>query len=274
MHETEIWTKMAVDAAVAAGEEIMKVYGSEKIDVTLKNDFSPVTQADIRSNEIIKKYLAKSGLPMLSEEGRDIPYEERKNWDVFWLVDPLDGTKEFIKRNGEFTVNIALIKGKTPVAGVIYVPVSKRIYFSSYPAGSFRITGINAEHITDKDMGSLIKAATKLPVSAGGDRITCIGSRSHLSLKTKKYLNKIRKEHKNIEIITIGSSLKLCLIAEGNADIYPRLAPTMEWDIAAGHAIVEGAGFMIREYGNNNPIIYNKKNLKNPFFIAGNKSII
>ncbi len=274
MHDFEILTKLAVDAAIAGGIEIIKVYNAESYKVTLKDDRSPLTEADLKSNEIIKKYLAESGFPVLSEEGKNISYKERKNWDAFWLVDPLDGTKEFIKRNGEFTVNIALIKDESPVIGVIYVPASGNLYFSSPLLGSYKISGINTNLTETENLKSLIDAAEKLPLSVKKDKIIGIGSRSHLSLLTKMYFKKIKKKYKNVEIITIGSSLKLCLIAEGNADIYPRLAPTMEWDIAAGHAIVEGAGFKIYEYITNKPMIYNKKNLKNSFFIAGNPQII
>jgi 3'(2'), 5'-bisphosphate nucleotidase len=274
MPDFEILTKLAVDAAIAGGKEIMEVYGSEDFNVALKDDWSPLTQADINSNESITKHLSVSGFPVLSEEEQNIRYDERKNWDIFWLVDPLDGTKEFIKRNGEFTVNIALIKDKSPVIGVIYAPDYGNLYFSLSGSGSYRISGITSAIKEVGDLKSLINTAEKLPVTTKKDIIKCIGSRSHLSLKTKKYLKKIKRRHKNLEIITIGSSLKLCLIAEGNADIYPRLAPTMEWDIAAGHAIVEGAGFSIYEYRTNNRLVYNKKNLKNPFFITGNQQII
>ena len=274
MPDYEILTKMAVDAAIAGGEEVMEVYNMIDINVTYKEDKSPLTEADIRSNEIIKNYLGKSELPILSEEERNISYDERKNWDVFWLVDPLDGTREFIKRNGEFTVNIALIKNNAPIIGVIYVPVSGNIYFSSSFSGSYRISHVTSDFIKSKDLKSLINIASSLPLSKNRNKIIGIGSRSHLSLKTKIFFHKLKRKYENLDIIKIGSSLKLCLIAEGNADIYPRFSPTMEWDIAAGHALIENAGFKIYEYKNNNPILYNKENLKNPYFVAGNTRII
>jgi len=260
---------LAIDAALAGGEKIMEVYNSVKIDVILKKDFSPLTDADLKSNEIIKEYLKETELPLLSEEEKGIAYIERKNWNMFWLVDPLDGTKEFIKKNGEFAVNIALIEKNNPVIGVIYAPVSKDIYFSCPGEGSYKIPQINSTAIRSKTLKSILELATPLPVAVEKDRFTAIGSRSHMSLKTWAYFRKLKKIYMNLEILKIGSSLKLCLLAEGKADVYPRFSPSMEWDIAAGHAIIEGAGCKICEYKNNKPLIYNKENLKNPFFIAG-----
>lgn len=266
--------KLAVDASVEAGIKIMEVYNSVKIDVTLKKDFSPLTQADLKSNDIIKKYLEKSKLPVLSEEEKHIPYEERKDWDTFWLVDPLDGTKEFIKRKGEFTVNIAMIEKNVPVSGVIYAPFSGDLYFSVPGEGSFKISKAGRDTVKNKSHKTLIKLATPLPLSAERNKFTAIGSRSHLSMKTKIYFNKLKKQYRDLEIIQIGSSLKLCLIAEGKIDIYPRFSPSMEWDIAAGHALIEGAGFKICNINNKSPLKYNKKDLRNPSFIAGRSKYI
>jgi 3'(2'), 5'-bisphosphate nucleotidase len=262
--------RLAIDAAIAGGEKIMEVYESSNVSVTLKKDFSPLTDADIKSNEIIKEFLSETGLPLLSEEEQGIPYAERKNWDLFWLVDPLDGTKEFIKRNGEFTVNIALIKGKSPLIGIIYAPYLKDLYFSCPGSGSYKIAQAGPGRISNKSLKDLMAMAVTLPVESGREGITAIGSRSHMSLKTWAYFRKLRKSYKNPLILKTGSALKLCLVAEGKADLYPRFSPSMEWDIAAGHAIIEGAGFKIYKYGSNNPLTYNKKSLKNPFFIAGN----
>lgn len=266
--------KLAIDAAIDGGVKIMEVYNSVKFNVMLKKDFSPLTEADIKSNEIIKKYLEKSKLPVLSEEGKSIPYKKRKDWEIFWLVDPLDGTKEFIKKKGEFTVNIALIEKNMPIAGVIYVPFSKDLFFSIPGNGSYRISHVNFDSVKNNSLKYIIKHATPLPLSGKRDRLTVIGSRSHMSIKTEIYLKKLKRQHKDLEVIKIGSSLKLCLIAEGKVDIYPRFSPSMEWDIAAGHAIIEGAGFRICELNNKNPLIYNKKDLKNPSFIAGNSKMI
>jgi len=267
------FVKLAVDAAVEGGIKIMEVYNSAKINVMLKKDFSPLTEADLKSNEIIGNHLVKSKLPVLSEEERNITYEKRKDWDIFWLVDPLDGTKEFIKRKGEFTVNIALIEKNVPAFGVIYAPFPRNLYFSVPGEGSYKISEVSYDSVKNKSLKYLIKMATPLPLSVKRDRFTVIGSRSHMSIKTKIYLKKLKKQYRDLKIIQIGSSLKLCLIAEGGIDIYPRFSPSMEWDIAAGHAIIEGAGFKIYEIKNKNPLIYNKKDLRNPPFIAG-RSII
>jgi 3'(2'), 5'-bisphosphate nucleotidase len=266
--------RIAIDAAIAGGKKIMEVYDSLNISITLKKDFSPLTEADIKSNEIIKGYLKETGLPFLSEEEKRTPYSERRDWDLFWIVDPLDGTKEFIKRNGEFTVNIALIKGNSPVMGIIYAPYLKDLYFSCPGSGSYKISQASSDSLSNKTLKDLIAIASPLPVSASRDRIAAIGSRSHMSMKTWTYFRKLRKKYKNPEILKIGSALKLCLVAEGKADLYPRFSPSMEWDIAAGHAIIEGAGFLIREYSNNKPLRYNKENLNNPFFIAGKPDLI
>ena len=268
------FVKLAIDAAVEGGVKIMEVYNSVKINVTLKKDFSPLTEADLKSNEIIRNYLIKSKLPILSEEERNIPYEKRKDWNIFWLVDPLDGTKEFIKRKGEFTVNIALIEKNVPAVGVIYAPYSKNLYFSVPGEGSYKISQANYDDIKNKSLKYMKNLATPLPLSVKKDKFTVIGSRSHMSIKTEIYFKKLIKQHKDLKIIKIGSSLKLCLIAEGKVDIYPRFSPSMEWDIAAGHAIIEGAGFKICEIHNKNPLVYNKKDLRNPPFIAGRSDIL
>lgn len=266
--------KLAIDAAVDGGIKIMEVYNSAKINVTLKKDFSPLTEADLKSNEIIRNYLVKSKLPVLSEEERNIPYEKRKDWDIFWLVDPLDGTKEFIKKKGEFAVNIALVENNLPLFGIIYAPFHRRLYFSLPGKGSYRISEIGHDSVKHKNLEYLIKLAEPLPLSSNRARFTVIGSRSHMSIKTKIYLKKLKKQYGDLKIIQRGSSLKFCLIAEGEVDIYPRFSPSMEWDIAAGHAIIEGAGFKICEINNKNPLVYNKKDLRNPPFIAGSPELI
>jgi 3'(2'), 5'-bisphosphate nucleotidase len=266
--------KLAVDAAVEGGIKIMEVYNSLKVNVIIKKDFSPLTEADLKSNEIIKNHLVKSKLPVLSEEERNITYKKRKNWDIFWLVDPLDGTKEFIKRKEEFTVNIALIEKNVPVLGVIYAPFSMDLYFSIPGEGSYKIPEVSYNSVKNKSLEYLVKLATPLPLSVKRDKFTVIGSRSHLSIKTRIYFKKLKKQYNDLKIIRIGSSLKLCLVAEGKIDIYPRFSPSMEWDIAAGHAIIEGAGFKICEINNKNPLIYNKRDLRNPPFIAGRSKYI
>ena len=271
----------AVAAAIDAGHAILDVYRSSDFEVEEKADKSPLTLADKRSHEIIVKRLGKLDLPILSEEGKDIPYEERKRWETYWLIDPLDGTKEFIKKNGEFTVNIAMIRDRKPAGGVIYVPDKNVLYFALDSLGSFKadsidgIESINSQVIgsatesTTEAIESIIDASTTLPVSYSTIRpFTIIGSRSHASPELEAFVEEKRQEHGEIEFISAGSSLKLCLVAEGKADIYPRTGPTMEWDTAAGQAIAESAGCKVLQYDTNEPLIYNKENLLNPWFVV------
>ncbi len=280
----------AINATVYAGLEIIKIYESDNFGVTSKADNSPLTLADMSANNKILEYLKKTDIPILSEEGKDIEYKERKNWKSFWLVDPLDGTKEFINKNGEFTVNIALIKNNIPVAGVIYIPVLKQLYYGTDSIGAFKIENIEATTsnfydekdswkwnnpvllINNKRASSyddFENNSVKLPLSINSEdkKYTVVGSRSHKSPENEKYLKNLKNKHGKIEIISKGSSLKFCMIAEGKADIYPRLAPTMEWDTAAGHAIVKASGGNVMKT-NGEDLNYNKENLLNPFFVA------
>jgi 3'(2'), 5'-bisphosphate nucleotidase len=261
----------AVIAAKKASEAIMEVYGTA-FSFEQKKDSSPLTLADTRSHEVIAGQLniSQAGkLPILSEEGRDIPYDKRKAWEYYWLVDPLDGTKEFIKRNGEFTVNIALMHRDRPVMGVVFVPVKDILYFASEVTGAFRLSGTSAikNSLTTEE---LTGAAVRLPLktATGAGTFTAIASRSHLSGETSSFLEELKKEHGKIDIVSAGSSLKFCLVAEGAADVYPRFAPTMEWDTAAGQAVVEQSGGSVLQHGTNGPLRYNKENLLNPWFIV------
>lgn len=269
----------AVLAAKKAADAIIEVYGTG-FSVELKEDRSPLTLADRHSHEIIvsrlnslqackPSSLQAFKLPILSEEGRDIPYSERKSWEYYWLVDPLDGTKEFVKRNGEFTVNIALMQKNRPFMGVILVPVKDILYFAAKGTGAFRIS--DTSWIKDGLIfEELERKAERLPVKTeiNSRAFTAIASRSHLSDETASFLESLKEEHGKVEIISAGSSLKFCLIAEGAADIYPRFAPTMEWDTAAGQAIVEQAGGVVLQHGSVEPLQYNKENLLNPWFIV------
>ena len=245
------WLSIAKKAAIKAGAEILKVYEKD-FKVSYKKDDSPLTIADQRANDIIEKFLSETNIPILSEEGKQIDFNERKNWNLLWIVDPIDGTKEFIKRNGEFTVNIALIKDGAPIIGVIYVPVSRCLYFASH-------TGTYKEHNGEKN---------KLPMIKKQRNFRVVRSRSHLSLETENYINKLRKEKGEIDLVSMGSSLKICLVAEGFADVYPRFAPTMEWDTAAGHAIAKYAGKNLIDLETNSEMIYNRPILKNNWFIV------
>jgi 3'(2'), 5'-bisphosphate nucleotidase len=255
---------LAIDASICAGKKILEVYKTT-FSVEMKEDRTPLTLADKESHNIIASMLSETGLPLLSEEGKNISYKERKNWENFWLVDPLDGTKEFVKRNGEFTVNIALVEQQLPVMGIIYVPVNKTLYFASKDIGSYVNHSIE-DTITSLD--DLIQSSEPINAARDAGIYTVVASRSHFSTDTKKFVEGLRQEHPNLQFITAGSSLKLCLVAEGKANIYPRLAPTMEWDTAAGHAIVECAGGRVLQYESRQPLVYNKESLLNPWFVV------
>lgn len=255
----------AVHAALQGGKEVLEVYG-EDFAVETKADSSPLTLADKNAHQAISRILKTTGLPMLSEEGKDIPFAERSKWNKYWLVDPLDGTKEFVKRNGEFTVNIALIASDRPVMGVIFVPVTGVLYFASKSTGAFKTT-YNGNFSVAK--GELLKHSTSLPIKSSREIFTVVASKSHLSEETVRYIEQLRSSKPALDFVSIGSSLKLCLIAEGRADLYPRFGPTMEWDTAAGHAIVEISGGYVHEATKNKPLLYNKERLLNPSFIAG-----
>lgn len=238
-----------------AGQGIMAIY-QQSYDVYTKDDHSPLTAADLYSHKLISEKLAQltPDIPILSEEAADISWDERKTWDTYWLIDPLDGTKEFIKRNGEFTVNIALIHQGVAVLGVVYAPVLEALYYSSTEIGAWKQqANEQAEQIRTQGQ---IKSGSELRV---------VGSRSHQSDLLIDYL----KKFENYQLVSMGSSLKLCLVAEGKADIYPRLGLTSEWDTAAAQAIVEAAGGCVINYETNKQLKYNTKDsLLNPFFIV------
>jgi 3'(2'), 5'-bisphosphate nucleotidase len=256
---------VAILAALEGGRAIMEVYSTD-FAVDHKEDKSPLTEADRKAHTAIMTHLEPLGLPILSEEGRDIPYEERKGWNSFWLVDPLDGTKEFVKRNGEFTVNIALVEAGDPIVGVIYVPVLDILYVGVRDMGAVKVERFSAANCTDLD--ALFALGERLPIDSSRTMFTVVGSRSHLSEKTLAFVDALRKQHGEVEMVEMGSSLKLCLVAEGVADVYPRFAPTMEWDTAAGQGIAMAAGCTVTEQDGITPLRYNKENLLNPWFIV------
>jgi 3'(2'), 5'-bisphosphate nucleotidase len=247
--------KKIIDTAIKAGRAILEVYNSEDFGVEQKADNSPLTKADKAAHRVIMEGLNDTGYPVLSEEGAAIPYEERKRWNKFWLVDPLDGTKEFIKRNGEFTVNIALIENGKPLFGVVYVPVTDTLYWGSVGAGAF------------KAKGSALDKAEAIHTKQPGDILRVVASRSHLNEETRAYIERFARDFKEVEFTSKGSSLKLVEVAEGNAHLYPRIAPTMEWDTAAAHAIVLAAGGSVNQL-DNTPLVYNKEHLLNPYFVV------
>lgn len=260
---------VATEAALAAGAQIQSVYESADFNVEIKGDGSPLTRADRLAHQTITKFLTATELPILSEEGKSISYDERRAWSRFWLVDPLDGTKEFLKRNDEFTVNIALIEDGAPVLGVVYAPACRILY-----AGTVGKHAIVARDVPPDAARAADALGTglKLPSFAGERPYRVVGSRSHSSPETERYVETLRKEHPNLELVSMGSSFKLCMVAEGSADQYPRFAPTMEWDTAAAQAIVLAAGKEVLRVGPTGdpegPVVYNKPDLLNPWFLV------
>lgn len=238
-----------------AGEAIMAVYDSDDFGIATKGDESPLTKADLAANQVIIDGLAllSDKFPVLSEESRQVPCGERKDWHTFWLVDPLDGTKEFIKRNGEFTVNIALVREGVPILGVVYAPAIDCLYYAADGLAAFT------------QVGSSIPVPIRV-ADYRGQRLKVVASRSHASSSLQGFLECLG----DIEVVSMGSSLKLCLVAEGKAHLYPRLGPTMEWDTAAAHAIVLAAGGQVTDM-EGEPLRYNKADLLNPYFmVTGN----
>ena len=256
--------RCAVDAAYSAGSAILDVYSTPDFNIELKSDHSPLTRADLSAHDIIVNYLSETKLPILSEEGEDIPYSDRSNWNLFWMVDPLDGTKEFIKKSGEFTVNIALIKNGEPVFGVVYSPVLKKMYF-----GGLAVDGSYFQS-ADKPVARLkTRKCSRFSELNSLENVRVVISRSYQNKPTLDFIDQFL----NSELIPKGSSLKFLLLLDGVADVYPRFAPCMEWDTAAAHAVLKGAGLDIYRVNDQNEITsntltYNKENLYNPNFIS------
>lgn len=239
------------DIAQDAGAVIMGIYHKD-FAVEYKDDKSPLTEADLKANEVICKALGTlyPEIPIMSEENKEIGYDDRSDWEYYWCIDPIDGTKEFIKKNDEFTVNIALIHNGIPVLGVVYAPAIEEMYSAKKGEGAY-------------------KNGQKLPLQINDNKselLKVVASKSHLSEETQTFIDNL--ETKKVEQVSKGSSLKLCMVAEGSADIYPRLAPTMEWDTAAADAIVRESGKMTYQFNKDVPLIYNKENLLNPWFIV------
>lgn len=255
----------AIEAAIVAGNAIKSIYLTKKYDIEYKSDDSPVTRADKTSSSIIAEYLKETSYPVVDEEHCCPDYSIRKNWKYLWLVDPMDGTKEFISGNGEFTVNIALIENCTPIFGVIYAPVTGNLYWGGGETGSYKIetidswTGFKTIELLSKKLN---------PDSDSGKALRVAASRSHLDDATKKFVNTLKTLNPNLEYISRGSSLKLCMIAEGTTDVYPRFSRTMEWDTAAGHAIVNGTNGVLLKANTKEVLTYNKQELANPAFFA------
>lgn len=243
-------TKLAKEASLAAGKAILEIYNSADFGVEIKGDNSPLTKADQAAHHVIVGFLEETGLPILSEEGKDIPYEVRKNWEYFWMVDPLDGTKEFIKKNGEFTVNIALIHQGKPIMGVVYAPVLEWLYWGNQEEGAWKQEGNENPFQLKKQEKTEVK--------------TIVASRSHLSPETQEFID----QYPGVEVISMGSSLKFMLVAEGKAQIYPRFAPTMEWDTAAAQGVIEAIGGSVKIYPELEALQYNREEMLNSWFLV------
>lgn len=260
MHFNDIKINELESIARKAGDKILEIYHSASDDweVSMKSDDSPLTKADQASNEIICSELERlyPEIPIISEENKEVPYEARSKYNLFWLVDPLDGTKEFIKRNGEFTVNIALVEKTRVVMGVVFVPVLNKLYWARKDEGSFLLEeGKEAQRLSAQGF------------SLEDEGLVFVASRSHINEETKAFINRFSKP----ESTSMGSSLKLVLVAEGKAHIYPRLGPTMEWDTAAAQIIVEEAGGKVVNYKDEKTFTYNKESLLNGYFVVYGK---
>lgn len=258
-------------AAVLAGKEILNIYGTN-FNVEYKEDQSPLTLADKLASDKIIEQLKHYGIPILSEEGIHDSFDIRRHWDKLWIVDPLDGTKEFVKRNGEFTVNIALVEDNLPTIGVIYSPVLQDLYFAKKGLGSFKIDRADFSSLIPEietcSLEQLLSLAKKLPLITNKKNYVVVASRSHMSKETYQHIEKLKLKYDTVEIINTGSSIKLCLVAEGVADEYPRYGPTMEWDIAAGQAILQEANCCVIDSVTKKQMRYNRENLLNNSFIA------
>ena len=253
--------KLAIEASIQAGKKIIEIYNSDDFNLEYKLDDSPITLADTASNKIIENILEASNIPILSEEGNILDFNKRKNLKHLWIVDPLDGTKEFIKKNNEFTVNISLVENSIPVIGVIYAPALNVLYFSERKLGAYK-TLITALDEFDNSK------AFRLPLVEKSNEYKVLTSRSHLDDKTLDYIDNLKVNNLKVVSVPMGSSLKFCLLAEGLADCYPRFSPCMEWDTAAGQIICEEAGFKVVDLKTMKPIVYNRENLINNYFIA------
>lgn len=258
MKEVTIDVQKVGEITIKAGQAILDIYRSDYYKVSFKDDCTPFTTADKASHEIIHQGLSKlyPDIPILSEEGKHVPYQERQNWERFWLIDPLDGTKEFIKRNGEFSVNIALVEGQRPVLGVIYSPVQERLFFAAREGGAWRQD--------KKGKTEPIQAREIIPEEG----ITVLESHSYPSHFLQDLLNDLNIRDR----ISLGSSLKFCAVAEGKADAYVREGPTWEWDTAAGQCLVEIAGGKVLNL-EGQPLTYNKPSLKNEGFIVMSRPV-
>lgn len=258
--------ELAINASILGGLAIMEIYKKPSFNFQTKDNNSPLTEADTAANVIINRHLTKTNIPIISEENKNLDYSKRKEWDKCWIVDPLDGTKEFIKKNGEFTVNVALCQFNKPILGVIYVPVTRELYYADVTKKMAFKSILNKKHKLSRE---LFAEEDRIYASESKkELIRIVGSRSHMSQDTLDYISSIEDKFDEVKIVSKGSSLKFCLVAEGKADAYPRFAPTMEWDTAAGHAICNAVGLKVISQRTKKELLYNKENLLNPYFLV------
>lgn len=271
--QKEYLLPIACETAIRAGRVILDVYENPaEFDVDIKSDNTPITKADRMAHELIKRHLGRTRIPVLSEEGREMLYAERKDWDLFWMVDPLDGTKEFIKGNGEFTVNIALMVDNKPLLGVVYVPYIKKLYFNDPARGAFLVEGVEPDAEATVTYEKVFDGAQKLPLtSQRNNPIRIATSRSHNTPETYAHIEEMKRIYPDAEVVEQGSSYKLCLIAEGTFDYYVRTTYTSEWDTAAGGSILFSAGGTLLSHPEGEMLEYNKESLANPYFACRSK---
>ena len=262
------------NAAVRAGASIMSVYREEGVcDVEIKSDNTPIVLADRLAHDVIKDYLGSTRIPILSEEGREMLYEERCNWELFWLVDPLDGTVEFIKGNNEFTVNIALVENNESVASIIYVPYLCKAYVARRGMGAYLIEGVKPNGDAEYSYEQITQMWSRIEGSREAhDRKVVALSRSHQTRETQEYVEQMRGQYPYLDIVEQGSSYKFCLLAEGVVDYYIRTSFTYEWDTAAGELILSEAGGGTLSHPDGGRLRYNKTDLLNPWFVCYSKS--
>lgn len=255
---------LALESAVKAGEKILAIYETD-FDSWEKSNRTLVTDADLQASEVIVSLLKQTGYPVISEEGEQIPFEERRSWGIYWLIDPLDGTREFVAKRDHFTVNISLMVHSEPIFGLIYSPVFNRVWFAAEKEGAFRLEDVSIQ--LNKPFGQVMGKADRIP-DTQTDRFTVMVSQSHISQRVESYIKLLEEEHGEIALLRMGSAEKLCRVAEGSGQIYPRFGPTMEWDTAAGQIILTECGKNIYHHQSGEPLRYNKADLANPWFIA------
>ena len=265
----------AYNAAIRAGARIVEIYNGDDFNINLKSDNTPTTLADREAHNVIKSYLGQTRIPLMSEEGRNILFEERGNWDLYWLVDPLDGTKEFIRQEShQFSVNIALMVDNEPFLGVVYMPCFDRIYFSDADRGAFAKENVVPDANASFTINEIYRGAQTLPLTAQkNDPLRVVVSRTSPSAETERFIELLKEKYGEVEVVPTGSSLKFCLIAEGTADLYVRGTTSFEWDTAAAHAIAQAAGAKAIDLMHRAPLKYNKQDLTQPLFLCKSKFI-